>query len=354
MKMVQSVPPGGNWRNIPLSIPSKRLERIRETGGRTTLYGRMLWDKPSYTITTYFNRPGNGTYIHPEENRLISAREAARIQTFPDGFEFKGSKSSYLKQIGNAVPPIFARQLACKIKSTFPKLSTVVDLFAGCGGMTVGFKQEGFRSVLANDVEKHYIATFKHNFQDTKTIVGDIRESNIQESILDLDKVDILIGGPPCQGFSLAGKQNKDDVRNFLFRDYFSIIEGLKPKIFIMENVPGILTMNNGAFLEKIQTLSTRLGYKLEINKIFTTNYSVPQKRKRVIIIGKKTEKTLFPKPSITSEANFLTVRDAISDLPSLNNSRGEEFMKVLNYKYNSDLQKYLGGMLSYKKFLTL
>ena len=86
MQMVVAVPQGGNWKNIPLHIPSKRLEQIRKSGGRTTLYGRLAWNKPSFTVTTYFNRPGNGTYVHPEQNRVISAREAARLQSFPDNW----------------------------------------------------------------------------------------------------------------------------------------------------------------------------------------------------------------------------------------------------------------------------
>ena len=94
LRMVKSIPPGGNWKNIPLDIPSKRLEQIRVSGGRTTLYGRLSFEKPSYTITTYFNRPGNGTYIHPIHDRVISAREAARFQSFPDNYIFKGSKGS--------------------------------------------------------------------------------------------------------------------------------------------------------------------------------------------------------------------------------------------------------------------
>ena len=93
MRMVVAIPSGGNWKNIPLDVPSKRVEGIRLSGGRTTYYGRLRWDYPAYTIATYFNRPGNGCNIHPDDasanipqHRLISFREAARIQSFPDNF----------------------------------------------------------------------------------------------------------------------------------------------------------------------------------------------------------------------------------------------------------------------------
>ena len=93
MRMVNSVPPGGNWKNIPVEIPSKRLEQIRESfrrgeGSRSTYYGRLRPDQPSYTISTYFSRPGNGCHIHYEQDRVLSQREAARLQSFPDSFSF--------------------------------------------------------------------------------------------------------------------------------------------------------------------------------------------------------------------------------------------------------------------------
>ena len=119
LRMVKAIPTGGNWKNIPLDIPSKRVEGIRATGGRTTYYGRLRWDYPAYTIATYFNRPGNGCNIHPNDSnspnpqhRLLSFREAARIQSFPDDFRFHGSKTSMYKQIGNAVPPLFSKLIA--------------------------------------------------------------------------------------------------------------------------------------------------------------------------------------------------------------------------------------------------
>ena len=113
LQMVRSIPEGGNWKNIPESIPSKRLQQIRASyergeGSRSTYYGRLRRDKPSYTINTYFNRPGNGCHIHYSQNRVLSQREAARLQSFPDTHKFYGPKGSVNKQIGNAVPPPLA------------------------------------------------------------------------------------------------------------------------------------------------------------------------------------------------------------------------------------------------------
>ena len=111
MEVIRTVPPGGNWKDVPVEIASKssRLTQIRRSGGRTTYYGRLQRDLPSYTINTYFNRPGNGTFIHPTQDRLISQREGARLQSFPDRFRFLGSTTSIFKQIGNAVPPLLAK-----------------------------------------------------------------------------------------------------------------------------------------------------------------------------------------------------------------------------------------------------
>ena len=119
--MVKHIPEGGNWRNIPETVPSKRLDQIRKSGGRTTYYGRLRNDKPSYTISTYFNRLGNGCYIHPNQDSLISLREGARLQSFKDSFYFCGPKTSIYKQIGNAVPPLLGRTIAELIKPYLKK-----------------------------------------------------------------------------------------------------------------------------------------------------------------------------------------------------------------------------------------
>ena len=137
-EMAKHIPPGGNWQNIPVHLPSKRLEQIRRTGGRTTYYGRLRYDKPSYTITTYFNRLGNSSNLHPEQQRMISIREGARLQSFKDSFIFYGSKTSQYKQIGNAVPTLLARAVA---EAIYPHIinKSMIDLFSGAGGMSEGF-----------------------------------------------------------------------------------------------------------------------------------------------------------------------------------------------------------------------
>ena len=139
MRIVEAVPEGGNWKDIPESIPSKRLDQIRESfkqggGSRSTYYGRLRADMPSYTINTYFNRPGNGCHIHPSQNRVLSQREAARLQSFPDRFRFAGPQSIVNNQIGNAVPPLLAYQIAGQLGTP----GVFVDLFSGAGGLGVG------------------------------------------------------------------------------------------------------------------------------------------------------------------------------------------------------------------------
>ena len=358
MKMVVSIPPGGNWKDIPLSVPSKRLEGIRKTGGRTTLYGRLQWDKPSYTITTYFNRPGNGAYIHPKSDRVLSAREAARLQSFPDSFVFEGTKTSLTKQIGNAVPPLFAYALAKQILKHFDKLNTV-DLFCGSGGLSEGFKWAGFKAVLANDNFAAACLTFRSNNPKTRFVEGDITDKKVQEQIFDGIKdtnIDMVMGGPPCQGFSYAGKRMINDPRNFLYKEFVKIVEKIKPKIFLMENVEGILTSNKGATYESIVGDFSKMGYLVHAKKMHTVQFGVPQKRKRVIIIG--TLKNLnidpencFPQEYTINESLYTTTREAISDLPTIEANSGFHVMDN-NKKSKSAYQELMRGEISVSRYV--
>ena len=216
-QMVKHIPPGGNWKDIPESVPSQRLAQIRRNGGgRTTYYGRLRWDKPSYTISTYFNRIGNGCFIHPEQARLISIREGARLQSFVDSYEFAGSKGSIYKQIGNAVPPLLAYAIATALKKHTSK-SDMIDLFCGAGGLSEGFRIAGFNPVSCIEIDKNFHESYMQNLKPKKPasfICGDICDAGNKKKIAEsasTHSVDVITGGPPCQGFSLAGWFDKED-----------------------------------------------------------------------------------------------------------------------------------------------
>lgn len=357
MRMVRSVPPGGNWKAIPLSIPSKRLEQIRISGGRTTLYGRLRWEAPGYTITTYFNRPGNGCYIHPSQDRVLTSLEAARIQSFPDSFRFKGSKTSRTKQIGNAVPPLLAFSIADKIRNSHPELKSTVDLFCGSGGLTLGFKWAGFTTVAANDFFKEAGLTFKANFPKVKYVGGDITDLDVKNQIFDaIDEnggIDIVIGGPPCQGFSNAGKRMIEDPRNALYKEFVDIVIETNPKIFIMENVEGIMSINEGKTFAEIKETFRELGFNVTGRKLIATQYGVPQKRKRVIIIGSKLGESsaLFPDPFL-EEDNFITIKDAIGDITAKPTDEIDDEINIGAAK--SPYQELMQGLITPKQYLKL
>ncbi len=355
MKMVLAVPQGGNWKNIPLNIPSRRLDQIRLSGGRTTLYGRLSWDKPSYTVTTYFNRPGNGTYVHPEQHRVISAREAARLQSFPDDFVFLGSKGSYCKQIGNAVPPLLGYFLGKSIME-LTGTKNVVDLFCGAGGLSKGLEWAGYNIVAANDNFKHACETYRNNHKGTILIEGDITQDGIKRQLFDAIEgkdVDMIVGGPPCQGFSNAGKRLVDDPRNFLFKEFVEIVRHVKPKVVVLENVEGILNMNKGKSFESIKESFAELGYKLDGRKLHAVRFGVPQKRKRVVMIGllEGSPSECYPKDVVQDEEKYLTVREAIDDLPEIASNGGDHFNEKETVS-NSPYQKYLSGKITLNEFV--
>lgn len=350
MRMILCIPEGGNWKDISLDIPSKRLEGIRKTGGRTTLYGRIDRNKPSYTINTYITRPGNGTFIHPIHDRLITPREAARLQSFPDKYVFYGAKTHIATQIGNAVPPLLAFAVANEIKKYLSSYNTI-DLFSGAGGMGYGFKEAGFNIIAANDVFKEAAITYRKNNPTVDFIEGSITDIDIKNKIIDIAKrksVDVIIGGPPCQGFSLAGKRLSDDPRNLLYKEFVSIVNELKPKVFVMENVPGILSSNGGKTFKSIQDEFSILGYSVIAKQLLSADYGVPQKRKRVFIVGVYNQECIFnPVKIINDEKKYATVDDAISDLYNLSPLiNKDELVKYTNLPAKTAYQEYLRGNL--------
>lgn len=191
---------------------------------------------------------------------------------------------------------------------------TVISTFAGCGGSSLGYKMAGFRELLAVDHNKWPVATFRKNFPEVTMLHGDIADVSVQGILescgLKPGELDVLDGSPPCQGFSMAGKRNVNDSRNSLFREYVRLINGLQPKVFVMENVPGMVQGKmQGRFIEITQALKTT-GYKVKCKLMNTANYGVAQSRRRLIWIGVRSDiqaepsfPPMLPKPVTVAEA---------------------------------------------------
>lgn len=208
---------------------------------------------------------------------------------------------------------------------------TSIDLFSGCGGMSLGFKMAGFHSIFASDVDENAGKTFIRNFPETPFKIADICQITKEE----VDNLtcgitpDIIIGGPPCQGFSLANKRRntiKDDPRNKLFYQFVKFIDWYSPKAFVMENVKGLLSMQNGKVIQTIieEFTNAGSGYNVAYKVLKASDYGVPQMRERVIIIGIRKDLNIMPSHPEPIEG-VVTVDDAISDLPIIHSSEGGE-----------------------------
>jgi DNA (cytosine-5)-methyltransferase 1 len=201
------------------------------------------------------------------------------------------------------------------------KKLTYISLFSGAGGLDIGFKEVGFESLCASDIMDESEKTFKKNWPDEPFIKTDIRTLSAKEilKITKNKKPDVIIGGPPCQGFSLMGAKNSSDPRNTLFESYVRLVKNLEPKCFVFENVKGLKTMFQGRYLEKVVNSFSEIGYDVNIKLLNSANYGVPQKRERLIIVGTKLNREFyFPKPNSKKMGkikNFINVNDAIMDL---------------------------------------
>ncbi|MEP0365718.1 MAG: DNA cytosine methyltransferase [Cyclobacteriaceae bacterium] len=167
-----------------------------------------------------------------------------------------------------------------------------ISLFCGAGGCSFGFKKAGYDVVYASDIDSKAIETYQTNFPNTFAEERDIATLDCSKLLNELSirkgELDILIGGPPCQGFSTAGTRFWDDPRNQLLKEYVRCLEELQPKWFLMENVEGLLTTKNGEYLFEATKAFIELGYNVRIDKIYAHEYGVPQRRKRVFIVGNR------------------------------------------------------------------
>ena len=304
--MVRAVPEGGNWRDLPESIDSARVRQIRQgaargDGSRSTYYGRLRWNRPGYTVSTYFNRPGNGCFIHPSADRLITIREAARLQSFPDAYRFRGKGRARYLQVGNAVPPLLAYHLGRVLTP-----GTFVDLFSGAGGMSLGLEWAGFESLIAVDHDVVANETFQENRSggvlalsadlsdpsDLRAAIGEIRCRASGRGTIAL-----VAGGPPCQGFSTAGHCRLDDPRNGLVFSFLQAVLDLRPMQVLMENVAALAFRRNLGVLNELRDALRREGYRTSVIVAHAEGYGVPQLRRRLFLMADRVTEPKWPKP---------------------------------------------------------
>lgn len=244
-----------------------------------------------------------------------------------------------------------------------------ISLFAGAGGCSLGFSKYGVNILAAYDVCKEAVNTYNDNFKGNICHIEDLSTCNfrtIRDNMkLHRGELDLIIGGPPCQGFTTAGRRSEDDSRNLLLVNYVNALQEFYPRWFMMENVEGILTTTNGNFIIDCIQGMISLGYTIYLKKVYMQEYGIPQRRKRVIIVGNREGKTFeFPKPiSIASGRIYKnaaqTLRGAIGDIeeidiPCINHIRKTE--KGIQYEricalHEGQTMKDLPKDLQHKSF---
>ncbi len=237
----------------------------------------------------------------------------------------------------------------------------VIDLFAGCGGLSLGFIQAGFDIDKAVEYDPAIANTYKKNHPEVDVHIDDIKNIDT-EGVFTRGEAEVIIGGPPCQGFSMAGARIRqgfiDDPRNYLFKHYFNVVKTVKPKIFVMENVKGMMTMQGGKIFDEILNIfsdpqmNDGVPYHLFHRVVKAVDFGIPQKRERLIIIGTTVPQVDFDRlwdetrADITKDYpdyfDHVTVKDAIGNMPSVT-----EDGVVVNPQPQTSYQKYLSRNIS-------
>lgn len=210
---------------------------------------------------------------------------------------------------------------------------SVIDLFCGAGGLSEGLRQAGFVPKLGIDFDRNAAETYRHNHPNVpvlETDVAQIRSAEILK-LVGNGRIDLIAGGPSCQGFSTHGKRMQDDPRNFLFFHFVRLVDELRPRMFLMENVRGMLTYDKGAFRRQIEAAFREIGYRTNFAQVLAADYGVPQLRNRILFIGTCEDDLPLTFPLATHGdptrglKPYVTVEDAIGDLPLI----GTDYVKA-------------------------
>ncbi|BES63913.1 DNA cytosine methyltransferase [Gottschalkiaceae bacterium SANA] len=230
----------------------------------------------------------------------------------------------------------------------------ILDLFCGAGGMSYGMhKNPHFKTMVASDVNEKLSVTLKKNMPEVELITGDIKDAQVKKQIIEASQkhgINMIIGGPPCQGYSMKGKKlGLKDPRNYLFLEYLGLVKILQPDVFVIENVKSLLSTSKGWFKEQIISEIEELGYQVDVGVIKASDFGVPQARERAIFICCKHKKIRLPLPIVDKP---ITVREAIDDLAYLESNEGgfeQEYIKDATSEYQMMMRKNSKKLYNHK-----
>jgi DNA (cytosine-5)-methyltransferase 1 len=308
-------------------------------GGPNLRLIRLDPSQPSLTVTGYiFNK-----FVHPFEDRFITPREAARLQGFPDELAFQGSLTQIHQQIGDAVPIELGRTLFTHLLNWLEKNKKIfapynaLSLFSGAGGLDVAASQafgklgSQFKIVGCVELEPSRCATLRGYFtQNTPILQHDIRQLStahlLTQCAVTAQEITLIYGGPPCQTFSQAGKQQgRNDPRGELIFEFLRVVKEINPPLFLMENVPNLKAIADGRLMRDILGVIESMNYDVQWQILHAAEYGCAQKRQRLIFLGTRRafgNSVNIPEPTHTNTPNlfnkplYKTVGDAFMGLP--------------------------------------
>lgn len=227
----------------------------------------------------------------------------------------------------------------------------VLDLFCGCGGLSLGFEKIGYNISLGIDIWKDALKTYEANHNKSNVLCEDLsllEPADIKNKFLK-NGVDVIIGGPPCQGFSISGKRDMNDPRNKLYQSFVSFVDYFKPSAFVMENVPNLVSMNKGKVKDEIIKEFEDIGYKVHYKVLLSSEYGVPQNRKRVFFIGLLNGEKTFEFPEAKNIDSKITSGEAISDLPEEGLEDGSDYLYSPLSEYQKSIRCNSSGIYNHQ-----